>query len=320
MKQVLIVLIFILTAACEQTEEVAMALGTLERDRIELTAESFEPVTEILVLEGDEVSKGDVILTQDSSRIEVQIMTVEAEKQLAESRLEELINGPRPQEIERVKAQIAAAQSRINTVGLELKRERELVEKKFVSENRIDILQGQQDEAIANRKEAEALLDELLEGTRAEQIDQARHNISIIDARIESLQIDLERLTITSPVIGVVDSIPVELGERPTTNVTVAVVLKESPVYARVYVPETIRTQLKTGTRAEIHIDSITESVSAHVRWVAIDSVFTPYFALNQSDRSRLSYIAEVVVDDDNASSLPVGVPVEVTFPGIVYD
>ncbi|GAG92015.1 unnamed protein product, partial [marine sediment metagenome] len=40
---------------------------------------------------------------------------------------------------------------------------------------------------------------------------------------------------------------------------------------------------------------------------------FTPYFALTEHDRSRLSYLAEVDVPD--ASSLPSGVPLEVDFP-----
>ena len=44
---------------------------------------------------------------------------------------------------------------------------------------------------------------------------------------------------------------------------------------------------------------------------------FTPCFALNQHDRSRLSYLAEVELDVDDQQELPIGIPVEVTFPGL---
>ena len=36
--------------------------------------------------------------------------------------------------------------------------------------------------------------------------------------------------------------------------------------------------------------------------------------ALSQRDRSRLSYLAEVVVSDPRARPLPTGIPVEVYF------
>jgi HlyD family secretion protein len=49
------------------------------------------------------------------------------------------------------------------------------------------------------------------------------------------------------------------------------------------------------------------------VRWVSADASFTPYFALTEHDRSKLSYLAEV--DLPEASSLPSGVPLEVDFP-----
>jgi len=49
------------------------------------------------------------------------------------------------------------------------------------------------------------------------------------------------------------------------------------------------------------------------VRWVSADASFTPYFALTEHDRSRLSYLAEV--DLPGASHLPSGVPLQVDFP-----
>jgi len=47
------------------------------------------------------------------------------------------------------------------------------------------------------------------------------------------------------------------------------------------------------------------------VRWVASESAFTPYFALTEHDRGRLSFVAKVdILDSDRR--LPDGVPVEV--------
>jgi len=50
------------------------------------------------------------------------------------------------------------------------------------------------------------------------------------------------------------------------------------------------------------------------VRTLAHDAAFTPYYALTQHDRGRLSYLAEVDLEGANLDALPTGVPVEVRF------
>ena len=50
------------------------------------------------------------------------------------------------------------------------------------------------------------------------------------------------------------------------------------------------------------------------VRWISTDASFTPYFALTEHDRSRLSYVAEV--DIPAAGELPVGIPLVASVPG----
>ena len=55
------------------------------------------------------------------------------------------------------------------------------------------------------------------------------------------------------------------------------------------------------------------ESLQGRVRWVSADASFTPYFALTEHDRSRLSYLAEIDLED--ARDLPSGLPLQVDFP-----
>ncbi|MBT8075709.1 MAG: hypothetical protein KJN61_04505, partial [Gammaproteobacteria bacterium] len=83
--------------------------------------------------------------------------------------------------------------------------------------------------------------------------------------------------------------------------------------YARIYVPETLRSSVQPGRKLDVRIDGQERVFEGTVRWVSADASFTPYFALTEHDRSRLSYLAEV--DVPGASSLPSGVPLEVDFP-----
>jgi HlyD family secretion protein len=81
--------------------------------------------------------------------------------------------------------------------------------------------------------------------------------------------------------------------------------------YARVYVPENLRVQVKVDMPAIIHVDGLDESIDGRVRWVASEAAFTPYFALTEKDRGHLSYLAKIDIVEDR-ERLPDGVPVEV--------
>ena len=59
--------------------------------------------------------------------------------------------------------------------------------------------------------------------------------------------------------------------------------------------------------------------VDGRVRWVASDPAFTPYYALTERDRGRLTYVAKVDITEER-QRLPDGVPVEVEFVGTGID
>jgi len=108
--------------------------------------------------------------------------------------------------------------------------------------------------------------------------------------------------------------LPYKLGERPPAGAAVVVLLADGAPYARVYVPEPLRAGVAAGTAAHIRIDGQTKDYAGRVRYISSEAAFTPYFALNQKDRSRLSYLAEVTLTEQGAEPLPVGLPVEVRF------
>ena len=94
--------------------------------------------------------------------------------------------------------------------------------------------------------------------------------------------------------------------------------LDSSRTFARVYVPAHLRSRVLPGDRIDVRIDGIENVQEGRVRWVSSDAAFTPYFALTEHDRSRLSYLAEIDLPD--ASHLPSGVPLEADFPGVNGD
>jgi HlyD family secretion protein len=307
--------IAIFLLGCDDLSQVG-SLGTLERERIRLVADSSEPISRILVREGDAVEIGAVLVQQDTTRAEIALIRSRADEAAARSALEQAEAGPRAQQISQARARLQAAVSSEKTASIELDRDIAVAERNLISRNQLDQSQGRHDEAVARRREAKAALDELLEGTRSEEIDQARASHAATLATVQDIEVDLERASIRAPVSGNIESLPFRIGERPPISATVAVLLADGRTYARIHVSEPLRTRLSVGAEAEIRMDGVEQPLKGRLRWISLDAAFTPYFALNQHDRSRLSYVAEVDVIDEN-NTLPVGVPVEVTFTGL---
>ena len=90
------------------------------------------------------------------------------------------------------------------------------------------------------------------------------------------------------------------------------ILLADSAAFARVYVPEPLRANVRPGSPARVYVDGHEAPLQGKVRYVASDAAFTPYFALTQRDRSRLAFLSEVEIVDAAVKNLPAGVPVEV--------
>ena len=300
-------------SACDRDETTYM-VGTLERDRIELKVENNEPIIEISVRDGQAVEPGDIVLVQDPARAEARLEQFSGARDQAAARLAELRRGPRPESIRQSRARLEAARvNRVNAAA-SLQRTREVFERGLSSERALDDDETRYKTALADERAATEALETLLNGTTVEELDQAEAALEAAEAQVRAAQIDLERTRIAAPVAGVVDKVLFRLGERPQPGTTIAVLLDSSRTFARVYVPEHLRARVQSGETLEVNVDGIDGPFEGIVRWVSTDASFTPYFALTEHDRSRLSYLAEIDIPD--AADLPVGVPLQADFPG----
>jgi len=307
--------VVLLLGACSDAPDSMPALGTLERDRLELIAESSQPIIEILAREGDHVTAGQTLMRLDTDVLKAQTDAAQAQVNEARNHLEELIRGPRHEQILDARARLEAAQTQYASDAREYERLRVLVEQHLTSQSAADRQRAARDGALAERNSAEAQLTLLLKGTRIEELDQARDALKQAEAQLQGAMISTGRLTVQAPRAGVIEAVPYKLGERPPTGAPVVVMLADGDTYARVYVPATLRTRVEAGSTAEVSIDGEEKPLTGRVRYIAAEAAFTPYYALTQKDRGRLSYLAEVTVTDARSTHFPVGIPVEVRFP-----
>ena len=202
-------------AGCAGRDDRLEVLGTLERDRLELTAESDERLVELPVQEGDRVAAGALLARQEAGTMEPRLAQGRASLAEAERRLGELIEGPRAREVDEARASLTGAESRLATERREYERISDLVERKLLSASDLDQARARRDVAQATRDEARARLRLLQEGTRTEQIEQARAAVDRERAALDELTLVAERYSIRAPRPGLVEALPYEIGERP---------------------------------------------------------------------------------------------------------
>lgn len=311
-----VAVMFVLLAACTSSDEIDRVVGELASDRIELTAEFAEPIVEIAVEEGQTVAAGDVLVRQNDARAAARLAEAEAALDQARARLAELVRGPRAEQIAAARAALDGADKEHVFRNADYERIKDVFGRGLVSPDTLDRARVAFDTAAANLEQRRAELQELLAGTTIEELAQAESAVAQSEARRDAARIDLDRLVTRAPVAGVIDSRVLEPGERPMPGQVVLVLLAGDQAYARVYIPEELRVHISAGTPARILVDGLDEALDGRVRWVAAEAAFTPYYALTERDRGRLTFAAKVDFVDER-ERLPDGVPVEVEFPDL---
>jgi HlyD family secretion protein len=313
MRNTTLLLSLLALAGCGADESPNRVVGELASDRIELTAEVSEPIVSIAIAEGEEVVAGQALIGQDDRRAKARLAELEAALGQTQARLDELVRGPRKEQIAAARANVEGATQELTFRESEFKRITEVHARGLAAPDLLDRARAALDAAEANLKLSLAQLEERLAGTTVEELAQAEQAVNQAAARRDAALIDVERHTTFAPVAGVAETRLFEIGERPVPGQPMLIVLGGDQPYARVFVPETLRVHISPGTKALIHVDGLETAVSGQVRWVANEAAFTPYFALTERDRGRLSYMAKIDITDDR-ERLPDGVPVNVEF------
>ena len=299
--------------ACGSDTSPARAVGQLESERLELAVEFAEPIVERPAVEGQRVTKGTVLLRQDDQRMQARIAELEAALGEQRARLAELTRGPRQELIVAEQANVAGARQEAEFRRTEYRRVVDLRSKELASPDNLDRAKAALDAAVSALEVREAKLAELLAGTTVEELQRAENAVAQASARLDAGRIDHLRHTLSAPVDGFVDSLMFEVGERPPASSPAVILLTGDQPHARVYVPESIRARVQPGTSARVFVDGVAQPATGRVRWISSEAAFTPYFALTEHDRGRLTYPAKIDLDLDSGR-LPDGVPVEAEF------
>jgi multidrug resistance efflux pump len=193
-------------------------------------------IEEIYADEGDSVEQGARIARLSDRDYSAELRKTRAEIDAKQAQLKLLKAGPRLEEIDLARTLVAKADERLNFSRGHLERDRLLVEQKLISENEFE----ETKELVAVRgkelQEARERLNVLLAGSRPEEIEALDADIRRLDSHQCYLQDQLNSLTVTSPIAGVITTH--KLGEKIGENV------KKGDLIAQVHALKTVTVEI----------------------------------------------------------------------------
>ena len=179
-KRYAMILMLTALAACGDGTNPNVAVGELASDRIELTAETNEPIVAILVAEGDRVTAGQVLVEQDARRATARLAEAEAALAQLQARFDELVRGPRAELIKAARANVEGATQDLEFRQSELQRTRDVHARGLASPEALD--------------RAQAALDRAGHVFVLGIADDQRYQPEFIQQRLQERQLDLQRV------------------------------------------------------------------------------------------------------------------------------
>ncbi|XZE18092.1 efflux RND transporter periplasmic adaptor subunit [Pirellulaceae bacterium SH449] len=169
-------------------------------------------VSEILVDRGQSVEQGAVIAMLNTEMLEASLLTLQAKKEAAAARLQEMIAGPRKQTLQSASNQVNSATAEWELANSTAQRISRLVKIGGASTQELE-------NAITNLKAKEEMqqvarntLSELQEGTRSEQIAAQKAVLNELQAAEQELKVQLSESLIIAPFRGVIQDRFLEKG------------------------------------------------------------------------------------------------------------
>lgn len=312
MRKLMLICFTGLLSAC-QPQEPPAAFGTLERDRILLTAPASEILRSQSMAEGTAVQAGQTLLQLDPQLQQLKVDKARAETERAQAALALLQQGSRAEQIDAAKARLEQARLRRSDSERQLKRAQQLRQQRLIAQADLDAAELAAKVAAAQLADSAQQLQELQAGSRPEQLTQAQF---ALDSARQSLNAELKLLadlTIVATRNGVLEDLPYHTGERVPQGAVLAVISADDAPYARIYLPQTALAQFQLGQQVQIRVDGQPNAITGTIRKISTEASFTPYFALHQAERAHLMYLTEVSLPAD--LRLPTGLPVQLRLP-----
>lgn len=272
-------------------------------------------IVDLPVDEGQALQAGDLIARLDTEDYRQQVAIDQAASNVRESQLQLSLAGSRTQDIKAAHQAVLDAQADLEQKKKDFAR--------YDALYKLDEVTGQvRDQSQTNVERAQAVYErqlqiynELLEGTRKEQIAIDRANLRQARQTLGMSRIRLSYTTLEAPFSGVILVRQAELGELASAGTPIITLADLDHIWLRVYLPETQLARVKFGQQVTVRSDTFpNKNYTGRVSFISPEAEFTPKTV--QTDQERVTLVYRMKVDIDNPThELKPGMPADVYIP-----
>jgi HlyD family secretion protein len=348
--------------------------GNIEATTVDVAFKIPGKIDKLLVEEGDFVKEGQLIanlehqdllaqkakaeatLESAQSRIPALIKNIEfqdkatsqeitqaqAAMEAAHSKLQELLHGSRPQEIQAAKAGVDQALSDMEKRKADRDRAKELFQDNYISAQDWDSARTAYEMAVATHQKAQENYALVVEGPRKEEIDTARAQLNQFQATLnlaktrklqvdvlrrelitaqaqvkeaasalEVIQSQIEYSNLYAPTAGVVLVKNTEAGEFVVPGGAVITLGDVAKPWLKAFINESDVGRVKLGQKASVSTDSYPGKVyPGKITFISSEAEFTPKNVQTAKERVKLVYRIKVGLANPH-NELKPGMPAE---------
>ena len=274
--------LFLLLAACGNSDREYDASGVFETDEVIVSARGTGELIQFNLEEGQNVIAGEQLGYIDTVQLHLQKLQLQANIQAIESRHYNIAK------------QIASIQQQIATQKKEQSRYRKLVEANAANQKQLDDIDAQ---ITLLEKELEAQTETLENNNKS-----IAGESSGIKAQIALINDQIEKNIVTSPISGTVLSKYTEQGELAAQGRALFKVADIEDMKLRAYITADQLTGLTIGQSVKVYAD---EGISGRkeypgtIIWISDKAEFTPKTTQTRDERANLVYAVKIAVKND---------------------
>ncbi len=276
---------------CRNSKENADAYGNFEATEVLVSAETSGRILQCNIHEGDKIERGDVIAIIDTTMFYLQRAEIDASVAGILTR------------ITSINAQNKVLEQQIENLLINIRRTENMLKDDAATRKQYDDLTGQVE-----------VLKKQIEANNSQKAS-VQAEISVLNARKTTLNEQISRCTIKSPLKGVIIQKYYEAGEMVTTGRPLAKIADLSTMKLVVYVSGSQLGDIKNGQECTVRVDDGKKGYKkfkGRISHISEKAEFTPKIIQTKEERVALVYAVTIEVPNDG--TLKSGMPGEAIF------
>jgi len=269
-------------------------------------------IERMLVEEGDAIRPGELLALLDDRIYRAEVQAAQARFAAQQAIVDRYHAGSRPQEIKKLRGDIAAIEATLKNAEATLRRTQSLASDDFATRQKLDDDTAQVNTLTGQLNAKKQELSLAVEGPRQEDIAQAEAQLSVEKAALELAMQNLRYTKLTAQKAGTVKTRILEPGSVVSALSPVYSIALSDPLWARTYVSEPDLGRIRPGMAAQVFTDTNPDQpYEGWIGFISPSAEFTPKSVETPQVRTSLVYRLRVFVKNP-ANNLRQGMPVTI--------